>query len=61
VKRTFPSSDDAVLNSINQGVPLLKMASFNAVSRALLEWAQELCPVSIKQEKSWFQNLLSGK
>ena len=61
VKRTIPSSVDAVNASINQGVPLLKMAPRDPVANALLEWAQELSPVSITQEKKWLRSWLGGR
>lgn len=61
VKRTIPTSMDAVNASINQGVPLLKMSPRDPVARALLDWAQELSPVSIKHEKSWLQNMLGSR
>ena len=60
VKRTIPASETAVLASINQGVPLLKMEPKDPVSRALADWADELAPVLIKHEKGWFHSMLGG-
>jgi len=61
VRRTIPESESAVMASINQGVALGKMAPRDAVARALLDWADELSPVSIRHEKGWFQTLMGTK
>ena len=61
VARLLPSSPEAVLTSINQGVPLAKLAARDPVSRALQDWAQELSPVTVKPGKqSWFATLTGG-
>jgi pilus assembly protein CpaE len=57
VKRTLPNSEAAVAASVNQGVPLTKLAPRDPVARALQEWAQELSPVMVKPAKHWFQVL----
>lgn len=48
VARTLPASDDAVLTSINQGVPLARLAPRDPVARALQDWVQEYSPVTVK-------------
>lgn len=61
VARLLPSSPEAVLTSINQGVPLAKLAARDPVARALQDWAQELSPVTVKAGKaSWFATLTGG-
>lgn len=61
VTRLIPASDDAVITSINQGVPLAKLAVRDPVARALNDWAQELSPVTVKAGKqSWFATLTGG-
>lgn len=61
VARVVPASDEAVLTSINQGVPLAKLAARDPVARALSDWAQDLSPVTLKAGKqSWFATLTGG-
>lgn len=58
VARVVPASGLGVLASVNQGVALVKLAPKDPVSRVLLEWAQELSPVTVRAGvKSWFANL----
>jgi pilus assembly protein CpaE len=58
VARVVPASGLGVLASVNQGVALVKLAPKDPVAKALLEWAQELSPVTVKAgAKSWFANL----
>lgn len=61
VTRVLPASDEAVLASINQGIPLAKLAARDPVARALNEWAQALSPVAVNAVKqSWFSTLTGG-
>jgi|GEM_PF-1259798 len=61
VARVVPASDEAVLTSVNQGVPLAKLAARDPVVRALQDWVQELSPVTVKAGKqSWFSTLTGG-
>lgn len=61
VNRMLPASSEAVQTSINQGVPLAKLAARDPVARALQDWAQELSPVTVKPGKqSWFATLTGG-
>lgn len=58
VARVVPASDEAVQVSINQGVPLAKLAARDPVARALEEWAHELSPVAVNAVKqSWFSSI----
>lgn len=58
VARVVPASGLGVLASVNQGVALVKLAPKDPVAKVLLEWAQELSPVTVKAgAKSWFANL----
>jgi pilus assembly protein CpaE len=45
VYRTIPNSYSAVAASVNQGVPVIKLAPRDPVSKALEEMAHELAPV----------------
>lgn len=60
VKRTLPNSEVAVAASVNQGVPLIRLAPRDPVARALQQWAQELSPVTEKPAKRWFTTLTGG-
>lgn len=61
VARVVPASDEAVLTSVNQGVPLAKLAARDPVVRALQDWVQQLSPVTVKAGKqSWFTTLTGG-
>jgi len=60
VARTVPNSYEAVIASINQGVPLPMLFPRDAVSRALQEWANDLSPVAVTPGKSWFATLKAG-
>lgn len=58
VLRTIPNSHTAVDASVNQGVPLLKLAPRDPVARALQEWGQELAPIAGQPNKGWLQGLM---
>ncbi|OGA98838.1 MAG: hypothetical protein A3E79_06770, partial [Burkholderiales bacterium RIFCSPHIGHO2_12_FULL_61_11] len=58
VARTVPANYEAVMASINQGVPLPMLFPRDAVSRALQEWATDLSPVTVKpRKKTWLASL----
>ena len=60
VDRLVPVSEEAVLNAINRGDPLPRIAPRDPVSRALQQWVQELSPASVRPGKSWFATLTGG-
>lgn len=60
VARAIPASDEAVMASINQGVPLPMLFARDAVSRALREWARDLSPVAVKPGRNWLATLTGG-
>ncbi|MEZ5645224.1 MAG: AAA family ATPase [Burkholderiaceae bacterium] len=60
VTRHIPSSDDAVRAAINHGDPLPRLTPKDPVARALQQWAQDMSPMSVKPEKSWFATLTGG-
>jgi pilus assembly protein CpaE len=61
VSRTVPASDEAVLASINQGVPLAQLAPRDPVARALQDWAQALAPVALKPPRPrWLPQFARG-
>lgn len=60
VARTVPGGYEAVIASVNQGVPLLMLFPRDAVSRTLQEWANDLSPVAVKPRMSWFGTLTGG-
>lgn len=58
VLRTIPNSHVSVRSSVNQGVPLLKLAPRDPVARALGEWADELAPIAVPRHRGWLRGLL---
>ncbi|PKO62184.1 MAG: response regulator receiver protein [Betaproteobacteria bacterium HGW-Betaproteobacteria-18] len=60
VARTVPASYEAVMASINEGVPLPMLSPHDAVTHVLQAWANDLSPVTLKPKKSWFAALTGG-
>jgi pilus assembly protein CpaE len=61
--REIPNSYAAVAYAINHGVPLLRSAPKDAVTRALVAWADELVPHADKSpgRGNWFKGLGIGR
>lgn len=60
VARTVPASYEAVMASINEGVPLPMLHPRDAVSRTLHEWANELSPMAVKRKRGWLATITGG-
>ncbi len=62
VARIIPNSYKAVAASVNQGVPVARLADHDVVSKALREMAEELvgAPAPGKQEGGWFRHVFKG-
>ncbi len=60
VARTVPASYEAIMESINQGVPLPMLYPNDAVTHVLQAWANDLSPVTIKPKRHWFSALTDG-
>lgn len=60
VYRAIPNSYKAVAASVNQGVPVAKLADHDAVTKSLRELAAELTGAGRGTTGSWFQNLLKS-
>lgn len=58
VFKSIPNSYEAVSASVNQGVPMLKIAKHDSVTKALQEMAQTLSESAHGVKKSWLANLL---
>lgn len=56
--RTFPNDYDRVAKSINQGVPVVKLAHGSAIARSLREFAHELVTVPAKEPGSWLNRMM---
>jgi pilus assembly protein CpaE len=54
VARTVPASYEAVMASINEGVPLPMLSPRDAVTQALQAWANDLSPITLTPKKHWF-------
>ena len=59
VERTLPCNYEAVMASVNQGVPLQMLSPRDAVARDLQEWRDDLSPVVVKRSRNWFAGLTS--
>jgi pilus assembly protein CpaE len=57
VARTVPASYEAVMASINEGVPLPILSPRDPVTHVLQAWAADLTPVTLKPKKSWLASL----
>jgi pilus assembly protein CpaE len=57
---TVPNHFNSVSASVNQGVPIDKLARGNPVSRALLGLAHELAPVEKGRKEGWLNNLFGS-
>jgi pilus assembly protein CpaE len=55
---TVPNSYHSVATSVNQGVPIAKLARNNPVSKALIDLAQTLAPQVETAESGWFAKML---
>ncbi|MDI1243905.1 MAG: AAA family ATPase [Rhodoferax sp.] len=60
VARTVPASYEAVMASINEGVPLPILSPRDPVTHVLQTWANDLTPVSVKPKKSWLASLTAS-
>ena len=58
VFKTIPNSYEAVSASVNQGVPIMKIARHDPVTKALQEVAQKLAEGSQTKKSSWLASLL---
>ncbi len=58
VFKSIPNSYEAVSASVNQGVPMLKIAKHDSVTKALQEMAQTLSESAHGVKKSWLANFL---
>lgn len=56
--RTIPNHYDAAAASVNQGVPVLKLAKSSPISKALQEYAQALCPEEAGASSGWLSRVL---
>lgn len=54
VDQTIPNAYQAVAYSINHGVPVLKSAPREAVSKTLLAMADRLAPQPVQRKRGWF-------
>jgi len=58
VFRTIPNSYAAVSASVNQGIPILKLAQRDPVTKCLLEIAYTMSNTPHAKNESWFSHLL---
>jgi pilus assembly protein CpaE len=58
VFKSIPNSYVAVSASVNQGVPIMKIAKHDAVTHALQDVAQTLLESTHAAKRSWLDSLL---
>ena len=51
--RTIPNHYEAAAASVNQGVPIMRLAKTSSISKALQEFAQSLTGVTSQHETGW--------
>lgn len=56
--RTIPNHYAAAAASVNQGVPIVKLARSSPISKALLEFAQSLVGDASEASQGWFSRVL---
>ena len=61
VDRTIPNSYGAVADSINQGVPILKLDARDPVARSLEDMAGALAGVRSREHGGWLRNLWTAR
>jgi pilus assembly protein CpaE len=58
---TLPNQYDVVATSVNQGVPVVRVAPNSAIARGLRDLAQKIMPATTEKARSgWLQGLLRG-
>jgi pilus assembly protein CpaE len=57
---TLPNQYEVVAASVNQGVPVAKVAPNSAVARALRDWALRIAPPVDKPRPGWLYGLFRG-
>lgn len=55
--RTVPNHYEAAAASVNQGVPVLKLARSSPISKALQDFAQDLCGDEAQASASWLSRV----
>jgi pilus assembly protein CpaE len=55
---TFPNDYGPVSESINQGVPVLKLARHSAIARSIRDFAESLTPQHVEGKRGWFGRML---
>ena len=55
--RTLPNDYDVAANSINQGVPVIKLAGNSAIAKALKDFAHALAAVPATESPGWFARM----
>lgn len=57
VFRTVPNSFDAVSASVNQGVPVMKIAGHDPVTKTLVRWGHDLAAGPVPKKGGWLAHL----
>ena len=57
----FPNDYERVSKSVNQGVPVSKLAHGSAIAKSLREFAHELAAVPAREASGWFSRMIGRK
>jgi pilus assembly protein CpaE len=57
VLRTIPNHYQAAAASVNQGIPIARLAKNNPVTRALIEWSEELAGPREQEARHWIARM----
>jgi pilus assembly protein CpaE len=56
-ERTIPNHYSAVASSVNQGIPVIKLAQASPVAKALVEWSTALIDVPAQRRSNWIDRV----
>lgn len=59
VAHTIPNSFKAVSASVNQGVPVMKIAPHDTVTKALMQWAKTLTELNNVKQTGWLARVFN--
>ncbi|RZI44001.1 CobQ/CobB/MinD/ParA nucleotide binding domain-containing protein [Herbaspirillum sp. HC18] len=57
VMRVIPNHYEAAAASVNQGVPIARLAPASPISKALKEWSESLAPAPVQESEGWIARL----
>ncbi|MEN3291494.1 MAG: pilus assembly protein CpaE [Burkholderiales bacterium] len=58
IARTVPNHYEAVAASMNQGIPITRLARTSPVSKSLMAWSEQLQGKTVQESRGWMGRLL---